>query len=76
MEFGELWLREIPAKESASLESVHDGEVLVGFSSKAIGSEIVVSFFWDFLFLSFLLVDDDGFIDKLIDADLEEIAKF
>ena len=76
MEFGELWLIEIPAKESASLESVHDGEVLVGFTSQAIGSEIVVSFFWDFLFLRFLLVDDDGLIHKLIDADLEEIAKF
>ena len=76
MEFGELWLREIPAKESASLESMHDGEVLVGFTSESVSSEIVVSFFWDFLFLSFFLVDDDGLIDKLIDADLEEIAKF
>ena len=76
MEFGKLWLREIPAKESTSLESMHDGEVLVGLTSKAIGPEIVVSFFWDFLFLSFLLVDDDGLIDELIDADLEEIAKF
>ena len=76
MEFGELWLIEVPAKESASLESVHDGEVLVGFSSESVSSEIVVSFFWDFLFLSFLLVDDDGLIHKFIDADLEEIAKF
>ena len=67
---------EIPTKESASLESVHDGEVLVGLSSESVSSEIVVSFFWDFLFLSFLLVDDDGLIDKFIDADLEEIAKF
>jgi hypothetical protein len=41
MKLSELRLVEIPAKESASLESVHDGEVLVGFTSESVSSEIL-----------------------------------
>ena len=75
MELSELRLIEIPAKESASLEGMHDGEVLVRFASETIRSKIVIPLFWDFLFPRFFLIDDDGLIDKLIETDLEETAK-